>query len=182
MKLRLLLSLFCILSLFLTRGQSLQNTSQLKQIINLADSILLISHEVTAEYAAVPDDKPENIAKWDKSHPVLHFLIDGKLNRKIIKEQAILIESSKLDLSQILLRKVNTKKWVPTKCDEPRHSIIIYAKTNMSFIDICFSCRRIHTSKDIHFDEFNMDEKKWIDLEIFFKANGLTKIIKEYNE
>ena len=170
-------------------GQTNENIKSLQQKIQSADSVVLISHEVTAEYGVkiVPDwdkrDTSMNLKKWYKLHPpLLKFLDKGKLNRKIIKETLALTNTNKTNLSNILLRQVLLKTFNPTKCDEPRHSIIIYKNNQQSYIDICFGCRRIHTSKDIDFSEFYMDDKKWTELEEFFKVNGLTKLFVERND
>ncbi len=169
-----------------SHGQTNQNIKSLQQKIQSADSVVLISHEVTAEYGIkiVPDwdkrDTSMNLKKWNKLHPpLLKYSDKGKLNRKIIKESLALTNGNKTNLSNILLRQVLLKSFNPTTCDEPRHSIIIYKSNKQSYIDICFGCRRIHTSKDINFSEFYMDEKKWADLEDFFKTNGLTKLFVE---
>lgn len=169
-----------------SHGQTRENIKLLKQKIQSADSVVLISHEVTLEYGVriVPDwdkrDTSMNLQKWSKLHPpLLKYLDKGKLNRKIIKESLSLTDSIKIKLSNILFRQVLLKKFNPTTCDEPRHSIIIYKNNKESYIDICFGCRRIHTSKDIDFSEFYMDEKKWTELEDFFKTNGLTKLFVE---
>jgi len=168
------------------QGQTRENIKQFKHKIQSADSVVLISHEVTLEYGfrIAPDwdksDTSMNLQKWNKLNPpLLKYLDKGKLNRNIIVESLSLTDSIKIKLSNILLRQVLLKKFNPTKCDEPRHSIIIYKNNKESYIDICFSCRRIHTSKDIDFSEFYMDEKKWADLVDFFKANGLTKLFIE---
>ena len=176
---------FCYGSL----GQTIENIKLLRQKIQFADSVVLISHEVTAEYGsnAPPDwdkrDTSMDLNKWNKLHPpLLKYLEKGKLNRKIINESLVLIDNNKINLSNILLRQVLIKSMNYTKCDQPRHSIIIYNGNKESFIDICFACKRIHTSKDIDFSEFYMDEKKWNELGFFFKTNGLTKLLVELED
>ena len=170
-------------------GQTNENIKLLRQKIKTADSIIIISHEVTAEYGArmAPDwdirDTSMNLKKWYKLHPLpLKFFERGKLNKKIIVESLLLVDSNKNVLSKILLRQVLIKSLTYAKCDEPRHTIIIYKNSKQTFIDICFGCRRTHTSKDIDFSEFYLDEQKWNDLENFFKANGLTKLFIETEE
>jgi hypothetical protein len=152
----------------------------LKSKISAADSVVLISHTITDEHApkVVPDwdvrDTSINLKKWEVLHPAApKFLVNGKLNKQIIIESASLNDSGKLNLSSILLRQVNLKHWAPAKCDIPQHSVILYKGNHQSFIDICFGCKRIHPSKDIAFDEINMDEKKWEALLAFFKSNGI---------
>jgi hypothetical protein len=172
-----------------THGQTNEHIKSLQQKIQLADSVVLISHELTAEYGIkiVPywdkRDVSMNLKKWNKLHPpLLKYLYKGKLNRKIIKESLALTTSNKISLSNILFRQVLLKSFNPSNCDEPRHSIMIYKDNKESYIDICFGCRRINTSKDIDFSEFYIDEKKWNDLEDFFKINGLTKLFIQHND
>lgn len=162
-----------------SHGQTNQNIKLLQQKIQLADSVLLISHEITFGFA-VTEDKP--IGDKSKELPAPKYFIKGKLNGRIINEQALLTDTAKLTLTKILVRQVLKKKWTPSTCDQPRHSIIVYKNNKQSYIDICFGCRRVHTSKDIDFSEFYMDEKKWEQLKNFFKNNGLTQVFNEYNE
>ena len=128
----------------------------------------------------VTEDKP--IGDKSKELPAPKYFIKGKLNGRIINEQVLLTDTAKLTLTKILVRQVLKKKWTPSTCDQPRHSIIVYKNNKQSYIDICFGCRRVHTSKDIDFSEFYMDEKKWEQLKNFFKNNGLTQVFNEYNE
>jgi hypothetical protein len=152
----ILFLLFCDSSI----GQTTENIKVLKQKFTAADFIVLISHTIAEEYAPkeVPDwdvrDNSMNLEKWKALHPVaLKFLINGKLNRQVIRESVSLNDSSKLRLSNILLRKVLLNHWTPANCDQPQHAIIFYKNNNELYIDICFSCHRIHSSKDIDFNE-----------------------------
>ena len=181
------LLLFLILFVFgTTVAQTKNNTMSLKQKILLADSVVLISHEVTAEYSfgEVPDwdiaDTTMNLKKWKATHPKpLAFLEKGTFNRKIILESISLNDTNKAKLISVLLRPKKTKTLTLVKCDEPRHSILIYKKNKVSYIDICFTCMRIHTSKNIHLYLYNFDKRKWTELEQFFKTNGLTKLFEK---
>ncbi|MEO7046907.1 MAG: hypothetical protein ABI091_16515 [Ferruginibacter sp.] len=177
----ILCSVFTILFAAICNGQTTKNIKLLKQKIQTADSVVILSHEVTAEYGTTPEfkttDTPTDIKKWYRSHPQpLKFFDKGKLNRKIIVESLLLVDSNKNKLTEILLRQVLIRRLTRPTCDQPRHTIVIYKNDKQSYIDICFGCRRTHTSKDIDFSEFYLDEKKWDDLKEFFKANGLTKL------
>lgn len=155
-----------------------------------ADSVLLISHEETQEFKPriLPDwdsrDTSMNLVKWKKLHPshTLSFFENGKINRKIIVESASLNDKNRNALVNILAEKDAKEILREIGCDEPRHSIIIYKDGNESYLDICFGCEKIHTSNDIVFDEADMNEKKWFSLKYFFQLNGLTEILKKYNE
>ena len=183
MKVKLVQLLVCLLGLTTAQAQMLKNITLLTQKIRSADSVQLISHELTTGYAITPEleigDTSLNSKEWHKLHPPpLKFLVNGKLNRNIIVESHFLSKTGKDSLIITLLRRVILKEISRTTCDEPRHTIIIYKNGKEVYIDICFGCRRIHTSKDIDFSESYMDDKKWEELEDFFKVSGLTKIFE----
>ena len=87
--------------------------------------------------------------------------------------------NNKTKLLSILNRKPITDEFKTNNCDEPRHTIIIYQNLKESFIDICFGCKRIHTSKDLTFSESDLDEEKWNELELYFKQNSIIKLFSE---
>jgi hypothetical protein len=187
-KFLLLILIFNLLN-FDSRGQSIEDIKLLDQKIIKADSIFLISHKSTREYGGrvVPDwdisDTSMNLKKWYKLNPPKpKFLINGSINKKIIVESFKLTKQDRLILSNILLRQVNLDTVELLKCDQPAHSIIFYHNQKTSFIDICFGCKKIHTSKDINLDESNVDNKKWAELKKYFKVKGLTKLFTKYDE
>ena len=183
------LSLCIVITMFFYStllGQNKVFDKLLKQNIISADSVIIFSHDVTAEYYSeeAPDwnikDTSMNLEKWKALHPKpTRFFENGKINRKIVKEYIVLNDSTKSNLISILYKPLQSNKIKIIKCDEPRHTIVIYNKNKESFLDICFTCLRIHTSKDIRFDEYNLDDIKWVELEQFFKTNGLTKFFEK---
>lgn len=175
MKQKLFIFFFSCLYLFTLYGQTTQNSKVLQQKIQSADSVVLISHEITFGYAVTPE-KEMGDTTTSKEIPVPAFFINGKLNSAIINERILLNDPAKIALTKILLRPVLKEKRTPSTFDQPRHSIIIYKSKEQSYIDICFGCGKIHTSNDIDFSEFYMDEEKWTRLEHFFKTNGLTAL------
>ncbi len=170
-------NMFCISSI----GQLSTGLRQLKQKLGLADSVQIISHGLTEEYTVIQEQNP-NEKSYENARPVYKFLRHRKINLAIVKESLTLSYINRSKLINVLCRNVDTKAFTPTKCDEPRHTIIIYKKRRQSYIDICFHCKRIHTSKDIIFTELYFDTKKWNDLEEFFRTYGLTIMFKENNE
>ncbi len=173
---------FVIFSHTAILAQSKDNITLLQHQILSADSVVIISHEVTAEFGATEQfyeiDTSMTLDMWKLLHPpLLKYLENGNLNKAIVKESLKLTDSNKINLIRILLRPVILKKLTYLKCNEPRHSVIIYKGIQESYIDICFGCRRIHTSKDIDFAEFYFDDQKWLSLKGFFKTNGLTKLL-----
>ena len=175
---RLHLSIF-FLSFFpflTTKGQLADNIRQLQQKILSADSIVLISHVLTVEFA------PKIVEDWDKTKkrplvkkyaPYPKYLKNEKINPAIIKQRKAISKSEMDELSEIF----RLKKAIEinqTKCDMPHHSIIIFKNNAQSFIDICFYCKHIHTSKDINLEEAEINDNKWEKLKAFFNKHGLT--------
>jgi hypothetical protein len=171
-----------IFSCLSAKAQTKEIFRTLDRKIVTSDSVLLISHVLTEGYVVIRDedwDVTDTLTKSNKkkkeSQPILPFLINKKLNRNIIVERKKLFEISKNQLSNILSRDILLKSFRSANCDQPRHSIIIFKNGKESFIDICFGCRKIHTSEDIVLNESLMDEKKWNALEAFFKSKGFQK-------
>ncbi len=178
----IIISLIAFLFSNILVGQKLNNIKLLKQTIEKADSVILISHDLTFENAPkiIPDwdksDTSMNLEKWKKENPSRHnFIVNKKINREVFQEYALLDKQDKTTLSNILGRQVNLSKIEKSKCFEPRHTIILYTKDKESYIDICFTCLELQTSTDLFFDESNIDKRKWLELERFFKSKQITK-------
>ena len=136
----------------------------------------MISHLLTAEFA------PKIVEDWDKTKkrpPIkkntgyLKYLKNRKVNPVIIKQRKAISKSEMTDLSEIftLEKAVEINQ---SKCDMPHHSILIFKNNVQSYIDICFYCKRIHTSKDIDLYGTDFTDNKWETLKLFFKKKGLT--------
>ena len=175
---RLHLSIF-FLSFFpflTTKGQLADNIRQLQQMILSADSIVLISHVLTVEFA------PKIVEDWDKTKkrplvkkyaPYPKYLKNGNVNPAIIKQRKAISKPEMNELSEIF-RVEKAIEINQSKCDMPHHSIIIFKNSSQSFIDICFSCKSMHTSKRINLEEADFTDNKWEKLKAFFKRHGLT--------
>jgi hypothetical protein len=168
-------------------AQTINAINKVTQKILEADSVVLISHNLTRGFG--PIIKPDyekgtnkiNLKKWNQIHPPLPlFLINGKVNRKIFVEKINLTDSSKNILTNILSRKKILREVKMMQCDMPRHTIIIYKNSKQSYIDICFGCRKIHTSTDIQFSEADMDDDKWENLQKFFVEEGIKKLYSPF--
>jgi len=166
--------LFIIIQPIFSSSETNYRTSLIIKL-QRADSIKLISHRITEGYAVTPETsigKP--IIKDTSIYPLL---INDKINPKVIIESKTLSKAYRNKLVRIFDRDVwQTKMFA--NCDEPQHSILIYKNNKLSYIDICFGCRRIHTSKDIDFSESNMELQRWDDILLFFKSNSLNKLIR----
>lgn len=154
----------------------------LKKSLQNADSVVLVSHITTIEFASkiMPDwninDKNMDLEKWHEvNSPAPPFLINGQINKNIITESITLSKNEVYNLSNIITREYHTDTLVLIKCDNPRHAILLYKKNMLSYIDICFGCRKIHCSSDIKLTEEFFDDQKWDRLENEFKHIGITK-------
>jgi hypothetical protein len=160
-----------------------QTTNDIIQRISQADSVVLISHILTREFGPIIKYDTEVGGKKSKPRSPQRppFLKNGKINRKIIVEATSLTSAGRLNLITILSRKEILREIKMMQCDLPRHSIIIYKNNKQSYIDICFSCKRINTSKDIEFSEIGFDEEKWEDLQKYFMASGIKKLYNVFD-
>jgi hypothetical protein len=104
----------------------------------------------------------------------------GKINPAIIKQRKAISKSEMNELSEIF-RLEKAIEINQTKCDIPHHSIIIFKNNVQSFIDICFYCKRIHTSKGINIKEAEFTDNKWEQLKFFFNKHGLTYQLQNPN-
>jgi hypothetical protein len=157
-----------------------QNTSFeiIKAKLQNADSIILISHILTEEYLKPIYDwdtrYPSKTSKKNKNElPVSHkFIEKGRINSAIITESKLVLNDKDL-LIEILTKSPIFENYNKISCDMPQHSIIIYKNGRQSYFDICFRCKKIHTSKDFNFSEIDFDNEKWERLEVFFKKLGV---------
>jgi hypothetical protein len=184
---KIFLSLSILLIALNLNAQTTNAINKVKQKIIDADSVVLISHNLTRGFGPIikPDyekgTKKVNLKKWNALHPPApNFLTNGKINRKIFVEATSLKSNSRLNLLNILLREKISREVKVMTCDMPRHSIIIYKNNKQSYIDICFGCMRIHTSTDIQFSEADMDDEKWEDLQKFFVEEGIKKLYSPF--
>jgi hypothetical protein len=169
-------------------GQTTNAINKIKQKILEADSVVLISHILTREFAPkIKRDyekgtKKVNYKKWNSLYPPApSFLINGKINREIFVEKISLTNSGKASLINILIKISTPREIKAMQCDMPRHSIIIYKNNKHSYIDICFGCKRINTSNDIDFSVIGIDDEKWGNLQKFFMANGIKKLYNVFD-
>jgi hypothetical protein len=132
--------------------------------IKSADTILLVSHEVTAGVTIVDDSTGKQL-------PLPKLTIAGKPNYQIIKEQQVITGLQLDTLIKILDRPFQDTKVEVGKCFMPHHAILLIKKSKTSYIDICFGCRRFDTSKDLK-QLYEFDNRKWTELENLFLRLG----------
>ena len=176
MRIHLSILSFSFLLFATTKGQSSEKIKQVQQKVLSADSVVLISHLLTAEFA------PKIVEDWDKTKkkpslkknaPYPKYLKNGKINLAIIKQRKVISKIEIVELSQILKNEI-VEETNLIKCDWPHHSILIYKNGTLSYIDLCFDCMHINTSKDINLSEADFTENKWEKLKLFFKKHGLS--------
>ncbi len=175
MRVHLLILSFSFLFFVTTKGQSSEKIKQVQQKILSADSIVLISHVLTVEFA------PKIVRDWDKTkkEPIKKlsayptYLKKGKINPAIIKQRKILSRTETAELSQFFKYEI-VEEINQIKCNLPHHSILVYKKNILSYIDLCLDCKHVNTSKDIVLTDGEFTDNKWEKLKLFFKKQGLT--------
>ena len=88
--------------------------------------------------------------KKDVTYPT--YLKNGKINPAIIKQRKAISKTETIELSQTLASE-KVEEINQTKCNMPHHTIIIYKNNSQSYIDLCFYCKKLNTSKDITLTE-----------------------------
>jgi hypothetical protein len=153
-------------------------TSNFAELILSADSIFLIYHSITKEYApriGLFNDKEEIIGFSNDSFPSF-LILPNEVNPGIILDRIKLSDTRRNDVVRILSNDIDIEDIVSLKCDQPRHAILIYHGKKQSYIDVCFSCLKIHTSDNLKFIGHGIPLSKWKWLrELFVNSN-----IKEF--
>ena len=155
-----------LLTPILTFSQS-NNVNWLIQKFKSADTILLISHKLIAGSTDEVIDSNGN----QVSLPGL--IIKGKLNRDILTEKQTIGNNQIDTLLQILERPDMDSIISQGGCFASRQSIILIKNHKTSYIDICFHCLSYETSKDLK-DIPAFDNRRWTELEEYFRKHGLT--------
>jgi hypothetical protein len=155
MKHSAILILLVFLTLFKASGQD--RFAKLKTLMLTSDSIFLVSHESTTGIILVNE-------RTGKKVPLPKLIVNGRLNKSIIHETRIIKDSSIESLINILTRPFQDSIIEIGKCFMPHHAVIIFKKGKISFIDMCFTCKGIETSKDIKLTISDFDDRKWNEL------------------
>jgi hypothetical protein len=128
-----------------------------------ADTVLLVSHEVTAGVQI--EDSLGNRMSLPK------LIVNGRPNNAIIKEQQIITGAQLDTFTKILVRPFADRTIETGKCFMPHHAVFIIKKSQISYLDICFGCRGFNTSKDLR-QLYAFDNRKWTELERYFVKLG----------
>jgi hypothetical protein len=155
--------LFFIMSLQASGQKRLDN---LKAQFQSADSVVIVSHEATAGIGLMDE-------KTGKHLPLPKLIVNSRLNETIIHEKRVLNDTSIQRLNAIITRPFQDSVLEKANCFIPHHAVVIFKKRKASFVDICFGCRGIETSKDIKMTSWDIDNRKWNELIVFFKQHGM---------
>jgi hypothetical protein len=140
-----------------------QQITWLRDRLKNADTVLLVSHEDTQGVVIMDSTGKRKLRQ--------KLLVAGRPNHSIIKEQNVLTGADLDTLIKILARPYSDRQYETSKCFMPHHAIFIIRQGKTSFIEICFGCRGIDTSKDLE-KLYAFDERKWTELENYFIKLG----------
>ncbi|GEM_PF-2378266 len=153
----LILSFIC----FWTGAQEKRN---LFEVVAGADSIIAIRHINTSNGDIMVVDRKGNYVQ----QPNL-TLFDGQINDAVIEERVRLSDTEIEAFKNILIAKTGFS--IRGMNFDPHHTILIYSKKKMSYIDMCFECQSHVASLDLA--NFGFDETQWSSLQDFFKNIAL---------
>jgi hypothetical protein len=151
-----------ITSLFFAATARAQTYEWLKPKLATADTIVLASHE---DFNAMDNGT-------DNPVPVPAWVVNGHPNYKALLKYKALTPTQRIELSRILLRPFADKQIVTMHCCQPHNLVFLVRNGRTSYLDICFGCRCIHSSKDLA-GLYALDDRKWAELRRFFTRLGL---------
>lgn len=147
-------------TLSLTSRLAILDSTKLK--ILQADTILLISHKLLDKYKKYEDVYNPQIVE------------NGRPNKRIIRQQKVLNDTSRKYLANLLGRLPNAVcKTAP--CFNPHHAILLFRRGAISVVNLCFECHTLETSPGIHLKVQDFDEQKWADLKSLFLSEGISQ-------
>ncbi|MBX7227064.1 MAG: hypothetical protein K1X55_13605 [Chitinophagales bacterium] len=151
-----------ILFIVIVGNVSAQNKASWLDFLNNADSIVIVSHELTSNATAAVLDSFGN----EMSLPVL--LVDGRINEQIIKERVKLNNKEKQQFVDFWRAppKVNGQG----NCFLPHHTIFAYKNSQLIYLTLCFQCKS-YEIEAVSFQGIGIET--WGKLKKFFKELGL---------
>jgi hypothetical protein len=159
---KILAFLFLIAVSNLTQAQV--RLTDIKKLVINSDSVIVTSHY--DQYSTVKEDGQYFFDK--------RLVIRNSINMTIVKEIKRLSDSSVLKLSNIISKPFSDREIERGLCFMPHHTIYIYKKSKISYLDICLMCGEFETSKDIKFRVKDFDQLTWTNLEEFLHSEGFT--------
>jgi len=154
------------LLLFFSQGSSQQRLQILGSKLLAADSVFIVSHEATAGISIVDE-------KTRRPLPPPKLIVNSQLNAAIIHEKCRLTDTALQRFATIITRPFQDTVIERVMCFIPHHAVVLYSKGKPSYIDMCFGCLGIATSKDITITADDFDFRKWNELVAFFRQKGM---------
>ena len=154
-------NLFAIfIACFTQLGLGAQSLVKIRSIFLKADSVVLTGHAYRGMIVSKeegPDDRK--------------LVLNGNINPKFIKEQKRITDPDVKYLASFVTKPFKDKM-IEESCFNPHHTIYIFKRKTVSYIDICFGCQEILCSADIQFPDKDFDRATWKKLEKFFRTQG----------
>lgn len=141
-------------------------SSTVKQAILSADTVLLVSHNLTQQ-KIIKDKVGGGIIKSPS------IVVRHRPNKKIIHETILLKDNLKEQLIKILIQPNIDTEIKSMKCFLPHHAILLIKNGKTSYIEICFACQNLIASKGIGISDINYPKAMWTQLETFFLSLGI---------
>ena len=163
--------LLLLFTLFLNNTFSQLKTKTIKEAINKADSIWLVSHTLT--YQRIIKDNKENAITT-----MVLIVNNGRVNHKIIKEKIEIAKSEKSKLINILTQKNKDSLIEEMQCFLPHHSILFFKNNKVAYLDICFGCKNLIASKGLGIKDINYPKIMWKQLEELFLTHQIPMELK----
>jgi len=159
------LFLFILLNLFtwgFTFGQ--HKELGLSDLIDSYDSVVLVKHKrIIGAMSIDTGKKGERIEERE-------LLMYGDINPYIVVTSYKLNRIEQDSLFSIL--ELKTEGRMSGGCFDPHHTILIYIKGVLSYIDICFMCNSYRADlKDYKLKD--IDENKWKLIKSYFESKNL---------
>ncbi len=151
-----------IFSLFTSFHLKAQTFGWLQLKLANADTIVLASHE---DFQAMVD-------KAGKAMPVPKWVVGGHPNYKALLKYRRLTPAQRIELSRILVRPFRDKKITTMHCCQPHNILFLVRHGHTSYLDICFGCLCLDSTKDLE-RLYAFDDRKWTELDKFFDKLGL---------
>jgi len=158
---KLLISLL-VAYLATSLGAMAQKPNWLSLKISSADTVVLVSHDC---FRCLVDSHNQPL-------PVPQLVVKGHPNYKAFLKRKVLASNQRAELSEILVRPFTDSVIVTMKCCEPHHTLFLVKGNHTSYLDICFTCRCLDSSKDMA-ALYHLTSSQWPELDRFFTRFGL---------
>ncbi|MFT6981953.1 MAG: hypothetical protein ACJAUD_000720 [Crocinitomicaceae bacterium] len=141
-----------------------QNTAFLKKLKN-SDSIVAISHKTLDKY------------RFNKCDSLGNFIPGQSLLKSDDINPDVIVKKFRLSTEQIneLVFELSSEVKVSGvgACIDTHHSILMYSKGKLDYLDICFRCQNFTYS--ISSDKLAFSYLHWANLEFFMNSLGLIR-------